>query len=63
MFKVGTIECPSEFRRPDLVLDVNTREEYEFMAELYEYLYPRNPEFHITDIIEWYDNVYQRAQQ
>lgn len=61
-FKVGTIECPPEFRRPDLVLDVNTREEYEFIRELYEYLYPRNPEFHITDIIEWYDNVYQAYQ-
>ncbi len=61
-FKVGTIECPPEFRRPDLVLDVNTREEYEFMAELYEYLYPRNPQFHITDVIEWYDNVYQPGQ-
>jgi len=58
-YKVGTVQCPSEFRRPDLVLDVNTRKEYEFMAELYEYLYPRNPEFRITDIIEWYDNVYQ----
>ena len=62
-YRVGTVQCPPEFRRPDLVLDVNTREEYEFMAELYEYLYPRNPEFHITDIIEWYDNVYQRTQQ
>jgi len=57
-YRVGTIECPPEFRRPDLVLDVNKREEYEFMAELYEYLYSRDPEFHITDVIEWYDNVY-----
>jgi len=62
-YRVGTVQCPSEFRRPDLVLDVNTREEYEFMAELYVYLYPRNPGFHITDIIEWYDDIYQRAQQ
>ena len=29
------------------------------MRRLYEYLYPRNPEFHITDIIDWYNNVYQ----
>jgi spore coat polysaccharide biosynthesis protein SpsF len=57
-YRIGTIPCPPEFRRPDLVLDVNTPDEYEFMRELYEYLYPINPEFHITDIIRWYDEVY-----
>lgn len=61
-YRVGTVQCPPEFRRPELVLDVNTREEYEFMAALYEYLYPRNPEFHITDIIKWYDWVYKRGR-
>ena len=55
---VGTIECPQAFRRPELVLDVNTSSEYEFMRELYEYLYPRNPRFHVTDVIRWYDEVY-----
>ncbi len=59
---VGTVPCPPEFRRPDLVLDVNTRVQYEFMAELYRYLYPRNPNFHITDVIEWFDGVYARAR-
>jgi spore coat polysaccharide biosynthesis protein SpsF len=58
---VSTIKCPEGFRRPDLVLDVNTPEQYEFMRGLYEYLYPRNPEFHITDTIEWYDNVYLKS--
>lgn len=56
---VSTIPCPPEFRRPDLVLDVNTKEQYEFMRQLYEYLYPRNPAFHITDIIRWHDEVYK----
>ncbi|NPU97279.1 MAG: glycosyltransferase family protein [Candidatus Omnitrophica bacterium] len=58
-FTVGTIPCPAAFARPDLVLDVNTQEQYEFMAALYEYLYPRNPRFHITDVIQWYDQVYR----
>jgi spore coat polysaccharide biosynthesis protein SpsF len=58
-YQVGTVQCPVEFRRPDLVLDVNTQKEYEFMVELYQYLYPRDSEFHITDIIDWYDNTYQ----
>lgn len=56
---ISTVKCPSEFRRPDLVLDVNTQEQYEFMRQLYAYLYPKNPNFHITDIIRWYDEVYQ----
>jgi spore coat polysaccharide biosynthesis protein SpsF len=55
---ISTVQCPAEFRRPDLVLDVNTLQQYEFMRELYEYLYPRNPNFHITDIIHWYDDIY-----
>lgn len=56
---VSTVMCPVEFRRPDLVLDVNTKEQYEFMRQLYEELYPMNPNFHITDIIRWYDDVYR----
>lgn len=59
---ISTVKCPREFRRPDLVLDVNTQEQYEFMRRLYEYLYPRNPHFRITDILSWYDEVYQREQ-
>ena len=57
---ISTVQCPAEFRRPDLVLDVNTQEQYEFMRRLYEDLYPRNPNFNITDIIRWYDEVYRR---
>ncbi len=62
-YKVGTVACPEEFRRPDLILDVNTLEEYSFMKELYEYLYPRNPQFHITDIIRWYDEIYMKGRK
>ncbi|MDD5240723.1 MAG: hypothetical protein PHG47_03255 [Sulfuricella sp.] len=59
---ISTVPCPAEFRRPDLVLDVNTQEQYEFMRQLYEDLYPRNPNFHITDIIRWYDEVYRNPK-
>lgn len=55
---VGTVKCPEGFRRPDLILDVNTSEQYDFMRQLYSYLYPINPQFHITDTIRWYDEVY-----
>lgn len=55
---VSTVKCPKEFRRPDLILDVNTKEQYEFMVDLYEALYHKNPKFNIKDIINWYDNEY-----
>ena len=58
---INSIKCPAGFRRPDLILDVNTPEQYEFMRQLYEYLYPRNHQFHITDTIQWYDNVYKNS--
>ena len=56
---IHTIKCPVEYRRPDLILDVNTLEQYIFMKNLYEYLYPRNKDFSIVDIIDWYDNIYK----
>jgi spore coat polysaccharide biosynthesis protein SpsF len=59
---ISTVSCPEIFRRPDLILDVNTIEQYKFMNALYEYLYPKNSNFHITDIIWWYDNIYKKPQ-
>lgn len=56
---ISTVACPPEFRRPDLVLDVNTLAQYEYMRQLYNDLYPQNPSFHITDVIRWHDGVYQ----
>jgi len=57
---ISTVQCPRGFRRPDLVLDVNTKEQYDFMVELYEALYYKNPYFDITDIISWYDSEYRK---
>ena len=59
---ISTIKCPEGFRRPDLILDINTQKQYDFMRHLYEYLYPRNSEFHITDTIHWYDNIYMQSK-
>jgi len=57
---VSTVKCPEEIRRPDLVLDVNTQDQYDFMKKLYEALYPKNANFSIMDIINWYDDEYQK---
>jgi len=59
---VRTIKCPKEFSRPDIVLDVNTFEEYIFMNSLYENLYHKNPNFSINDIVFWYDNIYKNSR-
>jgi spore coat polysaccharide biosynthesis protein SpsF len=52
---VSTVQCPPEFARPDIILDVNTKQQYDFMASLYDALYPRNQKFSIIDIINWLD--------
>lgn len=61
-YPVGTVPCPADFARPDIVLDVNTQSQYEFIRELYEYLYPRNPQFGIRDTVAWYDTVYRASR-
>ena len=55
---VSTVKCPKAFRRPDIVLDINTYEEYEYMLAMYRYLYVKNQKFSIYDIIRWHDTVY-----
>jgi len=55
---VSTVKCAEKIRRPDLVLDVNTQSQYDFIKELYDALYVKNPKFGILDIINWYDNDY-----
>ena len=55
---VSTIKCPKSFARPDLVLDINTMDQYLFIKEIYETLYPDNPDFSVLDIIDWFDHEY-----
>jgi len=61
-YPVGAPKCPTDIARPDIVLDVNTQKQYEFIRELYRYLYPRNPQFTIRDTIAWYDHIYTRQE-
>jgi len=58
---INTIKCPAAYRRPDLILDVNTIEQYVVMKSLYEDLYPVNPNFGIKEIINWYDERFGNA--
>lgn len=60
MFKIGVLECPEEIRRPDIILDINTKEQYEFVSEMYEYMTANYIEFGIREVIKWYDNIYKK---
>ena len=57
-FKIGTINCPKEISRPELVLDVNYYKDYLFIKEIYENLLPKKSDFTVNDVIEWYDKKY-----
>ena len=60
MFKIGVLECQEEIRRPDIILDINTKEQYEFVSEMYEYMTANYIEFGIREVIKWYDNIYKK---
>ena len=55
-FSVGTLPCPKKYARPDIVLDVNNKDEFKIMNELYKSLIYKSPEFTISDVVEWYDS-------
>ena len=59
---ISTVQCPSDFARPDIILDVNTQIQFEYMADLYKELYPSNPNFDIKDIIKWHDENYGKLR-
>jgi spore coat polysaccharide biosynthesis protein SpsF len=54
-FSVGTIKCPVQYSRPDIILDINDLKDYKFIKKLYDELYPVSNNFGIEEIIEWYD--------
>jgi spore coat polysaccharide biosynthesis protein SpsF len=60
---ISTVNCPSDFARPDIILDVNTQDQFEYMANLYKDLYPSNPNFDIKDIINWHDKNYKQTDR
>ena len=59
-FRLGTVTCPKEFQRPDIVLDVDTRSEYEFISTLFNELSKPDHLIHISEIIPWYDAYLRR---
>lgn len=52
--RIVTILAPEEIRRPDLRFDVNTKEDFEYIREIYEALWPN---FRTKDILNYLENT------
>ena len=52
---VASPTAPAELRRPDIILDVNTLDDYHKIKRIYDHLYPQNPNFSTTDVIRFLD--------
>ena len=52
---IASPKAPEELRRPDIILDVNTMDDYTKIKRIYDYLYPQNPNFTTVDVINFLD--------
>lgn len=52
-YRVYNIEAPPWLHAPDLYLEVDTEEDFEVVSAIYEALYPGNPGFTLSQIIEF----------
>ena len=52
---IASPKAPAELRRPDIILDVNTMDDYTKIKRIYDNLYPKNPNFTTLDVINFLD--------
>ena len=52
---IASPKAPEELRRPDIILDVNTMDDYTKIKRIYDHLYPHNPNFSTVDVINFID--------
>jgi spore coat polysaccharide biosynthesis protein SpsF len=52
---IASPKAPEELRRPDIILDVNTMDDYTKIKRIYDHLYPQNPNFSTVDVINFID--------
>lgn len=52
---IASPTAPAELKRPDIILDVNTLDDYLKIKRIYDHLYPQNPNFSTTDVINFLD--------
>lgn len=56
IYKLHYLDGPPHLRREDIVVELDTREDYEMIKTIYEFLYPRNPQFSAEDIVKYLDD-------
>jgi spore coat polysaccharide biosynthesis protein SpsF len=52
---IASPKAPAELTRPDIILDVNTMDDYTKIKRIYDNLYPKNPNFTTVDVINFLD--------
>ena len=52
---IASPKAPAELRRPDIILDVNTMDDYTKIKRIYDHFYPQNPNFTTVDVINFID--------
>lgn len=52
-YRIYNLEAPPWLYAPDLHLEVDTQEDFEVVSAIYEALYPTNPGFSLSQIIEF----------
>ena len=52
---IASPKAPAELQRPDIILDVNTMDDYTKIKRIYDNLYPKNPNFTTVDVINFLD--------
>ena len=52
---IASPKAPAELQRPDIILDVNTMDDYTKIKRIYDNLYPKNPNFTTVDVINFID--------
>ena len=60
-FKIGTIKCPKNISRSELLFDINYVQDYLFIKKIYQYFIPKKSFFTIQEVIKWYDNIYLKT--
>ncbi len=52
-YTIASLPCPPELKFPDLRLVVDEESDFELIKTIFEKLYPENPHFRTSDIIEF----------
>lgn len=52
-YRICNLEAPSCYEFPDYHLEVDTQEDFDLIKKVYEYFYPTNPGFTLSQIIDF----------